>query len=67
MPIKLSKLALVWDELRKLSREDDLDLGGLCWCDFYYAIGMYIETEEDIDVNCFDDCSRFETDDCFLS
>ena len=65
--INLSKLALAWDELQKLSKGDDLDLGDLCWCDLYYAIGMYIEIEEDVDVNCYDDCARFETDDCFLS
>lgn len=67
MKLKVSKLALVWDELKKLSNEDNLDLGGLTWCDIYYAISMYIEVEEDTDVNCADDCARFATDDCFLS
>lgn len=67
MKIKLSKLALVWDELQKLSKEDDLDLGELCWCDLLFAISMHIEVDENTEVNCADDCARFATDDCFLS
>lgn len=67
MKLKASKLALVWDELKKLSREDNLDLGEMTWCDLLFALSMHIDVDEDTDVNCQDDCPRFETDDCFLS
>lgn len=67
MKLKLSRLASVWDELKKLSKEDNLALGDLTWCDLLFAASMHIEVDEDADVNCADDCARFATDDCFLS
>ena len=66
MKLKASKLALVWDELKNLSREDDLDLGGLTWCDVRFVFGMHIEIEEDVFINCQDGCQRFSTENCFL-
>lgn len=66
MKLKVSKLALVWDELKKLSAEDDLNLGELTWCDLLFATQTHIEIDEDIEVNCCDDCARFATDSCFL-
>jgi len=67
MKLAASKLALVWDELRKLSRDDNLDLGELTWCDVLFAASQHIEIEDDVFVNCQDGCYRFATDDCFLS
>lgn len=67
MKLKASKLALAWDELKKLSQDDGLVLGNLTWCDLLFAFGMHIEIDEDTEVNCADDCARFATDDCFLS
>ena len=69
MKLPISKLSRCWDELQKMSREDDLvlDLGSLRWCDFYYAVGSEFEIEEDTYVNCADDCDGWENEDCFMS
>lgn len=66
MTMPVSKLALVWDELRKLSKEDDLDSGDLRWCDFLFAHEAHIKLDYDAQVNCADDCPGFEGDNCFL-
>ena len=66
MRLKVSRLALVWDELKRLRDDDDLDLGGLTWCDLLFAVSMHYDVNEDTEVNCADDCARFATDDCFL-
>ena len=67
MKIPISKLARVWDEIKSLSRDDDLDAGDLCWCDFLFVMATNFEIQKDTDVNCADDCPKFDTDNCFLS
>ena len=66
MKIPISHIAKAWDELQALQREDDLSIGDMCWCDFLFVFATTFEIDEDIDVNCADDCVKFETDDCFL-
>lgn len=66
MKVPVSTLARVWDELRKLSKEDDLDSGDLRWCDFLYANQAHFKLEYDAHVNCADDCPGYESDNCFL-
>ena len=66
MKLKISKLALIWDELQMLAKDDALDIGGLVWCDFLFVAGAHIEVVEDVLVNCQDGCDKFSTDNCFL-